>query len=331
MLNQTKKLNHRFCIAPMLDWTDKYCRYFHRLLSQHTVLYTEMVTTGALIHSDKHRFLQFNQEEHPVALQLGGSNPHDLMLCAQMAEEYGYDEVNLNIGCPSDRVQQGRFGACLMLEPELVAECIIKMQSVVSIPVTIKCRIGVDNNDSYAELINFITINQQAGCETFIIHARKAWLNGLSPKENREIPPLHYDVVYNVKKQFPELEIIINGGITSLNQTEQHLHYVDGVMLGREAYHNPYLLAEVDKRLFNSNATIKTREQVLKEFLPYIQTELENGRRLNNMTRHILGLFHGEYGARQWRRLLSEQAHKTNAKAELILQALALTQKNDVI
>ncbi|MFZ2724756.1 MAG: tRNA dihydrouridine(20/20a) synthase DusA [Methylococcaceae bacterium] len=323
----TKKLNRRFCVAPMLDWTDRHCRYFHRLLSQHAFLYTEMVTTGALLHGDAHRFLQYNNQEHPLALQLGGSNPHDLALCAKMAEDYYYDEVNLNIGCPSDRVQQGRFGACLMAEPQLVADCVSTMQHAVSIPITVKCRIGIDEQDSYQELLQFINTVAKTGCKTFIIHARKAWLNGLSPKQNRDIPPLRYDVVYQIKRDCPDLEIIINGGITTLEQTEQHLHYVDGVMLGREIYSHPYLLAEIDKRLFNESYPIKTREQVLMQLIPYIQQQLSEGRRLNTVTRHILGLFNGEYGAKQWRRYLSENVHKTGNTEDLVLKAFALTQK----
>lgn len=322
----TKTINHRFCVAPMLDWTDRHCRYFHRLLSAHALLYTEMVTTAALLHGDTHRFLQFNTAEHPLALQLAGSCPQDLASCARMAEDYYYDEINLNIGCPSDRVQQGRFGACLMAEPELVAACVAAMRQAVAIPITVKCRIGIDEQDSYQALLYFINTIASAGCTTFIIHARKAWLKGLSPKQNRDIPPLRYDIVYQIKKECPELEIIINGGINSLAQAEQQLHHVDGVMLGREVYSQPYLLAEVDKRLFGATATVKTREQIIMALIPYIQQQLGAGRRLNTMTRHILGLFHGEYGAKQWRRLLSENVAKINSDENLVLQAFALTQ-----
>jgi tRNA-dihydrouridine synthase A len=324
----TNKLSHRFCVAPMLDWTDRHCRYFHRLLSKNALLYTEMVTTGALIHGNSQRFLQFNPEEHPVALQLGGSNPRDLAICSKMAEDFGYEEVNLNIGCPSDRVQNGKFGACLMAEPQLVADCVATMQANVKIPVTVKSRIGIDERDSYEELTLFIDTVAQAGCETFIVHARKAWLKGLSPKENREVPPLRYDVVFQLKKDFPQLEIVINGGITTLEQSKTLLENVDGVMLGREVYQNPYLLAEVDNVLFGDNSPILSREDVVNALLPYISSQLQHPEmRLNSISRHILGLFHGEYGARLWRRFLSENACKSNANERILLSALALTQK----
>lgn len=311
----------------MLDWTDKHCRYFHRLLSKNALLYTEMVTTGALIHGNSQRFLQFNPEENPVALQLGGSNPRDLAICTKMAEDFGYDEVNLNVGCPSDRVQNGKFGACLMAEPQLVADCVAAMQANVKIPVTVKSRIGIDDRDSYEELTHFIDTVAQAECKTFIIHARKAWLKGLSPKENREVPPLRYDVVFQLKKDFPELEIVINGGITTLEQSMELLKNVDGVMLGREVYQNPYLLAAVDKLLFGDDAEIKSREQIIVEFLPYIQKNLASEVRLNSVIRHVLGLFHGEYGARLWRRYLSENACKSNANEQILLEALGCTRR----
>lgn len=322
-----KTLSHRFCVAPMLDWTDQHCRYFHRLLSKNALLYTEMVTTGALIHGNTQRFLQFNAEEHPVALQLGGSNPRDLAICARMAEEAGYDEVNLNVGCPSDRVQNGKFGACLMAETQLVGDCVAEMQANVKIPVTVKSRIGIDERDSYEELTLFIDTVAKAGCETFIIHARKAWLKGLSPKENREVPPLRYDVVFQLKQDFSELEIVINGGITTLAQSSELLNHVDGVMLGREVYQNPYLLAEVDSVLFGDDAPILSREQILMKLLPYIQEKIASEVRLNSVTRHILGLFHGEYGARLWRRYLSENICKTNTNEQILLNALELTRK----
>jgi tRNA-dihydrouridine synthase A len=316
----------RFSVAPMLDWTDRHCRYFHRLISQHALLYTEMVTTGALVHGDPHRFLQFNAAENPVAFQLGGSNPGDLATCAKMVEEYGYDEVNLNVGCPSDRVQNGRFGACLMAEPELVADCVAAMKQAVSIPVTVKSRIGIDDRDSYEELAHFISTVANAGCETFIIHARKAWLSGLSPKENRDIPPLRYDVVYRIKQDFPQLEIILNGGITTLDQAEDCLQHVDGVMVGREVYHNPYLLADVDRRFFGDIKEPRSREAIMQLLIPYIreQLELKNGVRLNSITRHILGLFHGEPGARGWRRHLSENVCKPGADINVLLDALRI-------
>ena len=309
----------------MLDWTNSHCRYFHRIISKQALLYTEMVTTGALIHGNAQRFLKFNSQENPIALQLGGSNPKDLALCARMAEEFGYNEVNLNVGCPSDRVQNGRFGACLMAEPKLVGDCVSAMQEAVKIPITVKSRIGIDEQDSYEELTKFVEIIANSGCETFIIHARKAWLKGLSPKENREIPPLRYDVVFQLKQDFPQLEIIINGGITTLEQSAELLKSVDGVMIGREAYQNPYLLAAVDSFLFNDDSQILSREQIVFELLPYIQRQLKNGVRLNSIARHILGLFHGEYGARLWRRYLSENAFKENVNEQIILNALNFT------
>ncbi|NOR70740.1 MAG: tRNA dihydrouridine(20/20a) synthase DusA [Methylomarinum sp.] len=313
---------HRFSIAPMLDWTDRHCRYFHRLLSNNALLYTEMVTTGAILNGDQQRFLGFNSAENPVAFQLGGSNPADLASCARIVEDYGYDEVNLNVGCPSDRVQNGRFGACLMAEPDLVAECVNAMQQVVSIPVTVKSRIGIDEQDSYEELVNFISTVSGAGCQTFIVHARKAWLKGLSPKQNREVPPLRYDVVYQIKKDFPDLIISLNGGLTSLEQSKEILQQVDGVMVGREAYHNPYLLAEVDAQLYDCTDSIKTRHQVVMELIPYIDQHIKEGGRLHSVSRHILGLFHGVSGARAWRRTLSEQATKKGADSTVVLEAL---------
>ncbi|MGZ8135961.1 MAG: tRNA dihydrouridine(20/20a) synthase DusA [Methylococcaceae bacterium] len=315
----------RFCVAPMMDWTDRHCRFFHRLLSQHALLYTEMVTTGALIHGDHHRFLHFNAAEHPLALQLGGSNPRELAICAKMAEDYGYDEVNLNVGCPSDRVQNGRFGACLMAEPELVAECVAAMSQAINIPVTVKSRIGIDDRDSYQELTHFIATLADAGCRTFIVHARKAWLKGLSPKQNREAPPLRYDIVYQLKIDFPQLEIILNGGVTSLDEAETILQHVDGVMVGREAYHNPYVLAEVDQRFFGVSADPVSRETVLELLIPYIQEQIKTGPRLNSVSRHILGLFHGEPGARGWRRYLSENVGKPGADENVLAEALKFT------
>ncbi len=314
--------SHRFSIAPMLDWTDKHCRYFHRLLTKKALLYTEMVTSGAILHGDSERFLAFNAAESPVAFQLGGSNPVDLARCAQLVEQYGYSEVNLNVGCPSDRVQNGRFGACLMAEPVLVAECISAMKELVSIPVTVKSRIGIDDHDSYAELVRFIATVAGGGCQDFIIHARKAWLKGLSPKQNREVPPLCYDIVYQIKQDFPELNISLNGGVTSLVAATDVLQYVDGVMVGREAYHNPYLLAQVDKQIYGISGDIKTRHQVVMELIPYIQQHMYEGGRLHNITRHILGLFHGVAGARFWRRCLSEKGTKKGANEAVLLEAL---------
>ncbi len=323
--NATKYKASRFCVAPMLDWTDRHCRFFHRLISQHAMLYTEMVTTGALIHADRHRFLQFDATENPLSFQLGGSNPHDLAICAKMIEDYGYAEVNLNVGCPSDRVQNGRFGACLMADPELVAECVAAMSQAVAIPVTVKSRIGIDERDSYPELVHFIATIASAGCETFIVHARKAWLSGLSPKQNREVPPLRYDLVYQLKKDFPQLEIIINGGIMSLDQAEDMLKHVDGVMMGREAYHNPYILAHVDKRFFASDSDPLSRPAIVALLIPYIQEQLKTDVRLNSVSRHILGLFHGQPGARGWRRYISENVGKSGVDENVILEALKFT------
>lgn len=313
---------HRFSVAPMLDWTDRHCRYFHRLLSHHALLYTEMVTTGAILHGNALRHLQFNPEEHPLALQLGGSNPADLAQCAKIAEDFGYDQVNLNVGCPSDRVQNGRFGACLMAEPELVAECVEAMRRNVQIPVTVKSRIGIDDRDSYEELVNFVGLVAASGCRTFIVHARKAWLSGLSPKENREVPPLRYEVVVQLKNDFPDLQIILNGGITSLDVSEKWLGHVDGVMLGREIYHNPYSLAQVDARIFQDDHPIKSRQEIVLTMLPYIESQLQEGVRLNSITRHMLGLFFGVEGARAWRRHLSENANKPVADKRVLLEAL---------
>jgi tRNA-dihydrouridine synthase A len=324
--NLLEKSHHAFSIAPMLDWTDRHCRYFHRLLTRHALLYNEMVTTGALIHGDRERFLQFDPAENPVAFQLGGSNPEDLAVCARMVEDHGYDEVNLNVGCPSDRVQNGRFGACLMAEPMLVAECVATMRQRVAIPVTVKSRIGIDDRDSYEELARFVTTVAEAGCDTFVVHARKAWLKGLSPKQNRDVPPLRYDVVFQLKKDFPDLQIILNGGITSLDQAEEVLTQVDGVMVGREAYHNPYLLAEVDKRIFGeASASSVSREEILYRLIPYIRRQLKNEARLHNVSRHILGLFHGAMGAKAWRRHISENARRHGADEMVLLEALNFT------
>ncbi len=313
----------RFSVAPMLDWTDRHCRYFHRLLSSQTLLYTEMVTTGAIIHG-RGDFLAYNEEEHPVALQLGGSNPQELALCAAQAEERGYDEVNLNVGCPSDRVQNGRFGACLMAEADLVAECIAAMKEKVSIPVTVKTRIGIDDLDSYEFLTDFVgRVAEKGGCEQFTIHARKAWLNGLSPKENREIPPLDYSRAYQIKQDFPHLSIAVNGGVKTLEEAQQHLVHLDGVMVGREAYQNPYILALVDQHIFNLNTPVKKRSQVVEEMYPYIEKQLTNGASLGHISRHMIGLFQSMPGARQWRRYISENAHKQGAGIEVIEAALA--------
>ncbi|WP_150050783.1 MULTISPECIES: tRNA dihydrouridine(20/20a) synthase DusA [Methylomonas] len=318
-------LSRRFCVAPMLDWTDSHCRYFFRLLSKRALLYSEMVTTGAILRGDAARHLRFNAEEQPVALQLGGSDPGDLAACARIGAEYGYAEINLNVGCPSDRVQNGRFGACLMAEPKLVADCVAAMHQAVPVPVTVKSRIGIDDKDSYPELLDFIATVSAAGCNTFIVHARKAWLSGLSPKQNREIPPLRYDVVAQLKRDFPHLEIVINGGITTLQTATSLLETVDGVMLGREAYHNPYILSQVDRELFGSDSPIPSRRDVVLALIPYVEQQLAQGARLNNIARHLLGLFHGANGARAWRRHLSEHAAKPGADARVLLRALEFT------
>lgn len=315
--------SHRLCLAPMLEWTDRHFRYFLRLISKRVFLYTEMITTNAVLRGDRERLLEYDPAEHPVALQLGGSDPEALAECAHIAAEYGYDEVNLNVGCPSDRVQNGRFGACLMAEPELVAECVAAMRQAVSIPVTVKTRIGIDDIDSYEHLAYFIQTVAAAGCQTFIIHARKAWLKGLSPRENREIPPLRYDVALQIKRDFPQLEIILNGGIMSLEESVGHLQDFDGVMLGRAAYHNPYILAEADQLLFGDAHPVLSRHEVLEAYLPYVEAELARGIRLQGISRHILGLFHGAPGGRLWRRHLSENAVRHGAGLE-VLQAAAV-------
>ncbi|WP_428604481.1 tRNA dihydrouridine(20/20a) synthase DusA [Sedimenticola sp.] len=314
-------IDRRLCIAPMLDWTDRYCRYFLRLITRHALLYTEMVTTGALLHGDQPRHLDFDPAEHPVALQLGGSDPVELATCARLAEQWGYDEVNLNVGCPSDRVQSGRFGACLMATPELVAEGVAAMRDATYLPVTVKHRIGIDELDSYEWLVKFVRTVAQAGCNTFIIHARKAWLNGLSPKENREIPPIRYDVVHRIKRDFPQLEIIINGGIATLDQAAQQLQQVDGVMIGREAYQNPWILAEADRRLYGDDHPIPSRHEIVEQLMPFAERSHAEGAPVNRISRHILGLFQGQPRARAWRRHISENAHRAGATPEVIREA----------
>lgn len=305
----------------MMDWTDRHCRYFLRLISRHTLLYTEMVTTGALLHGDRERLLGYHPDEHPLVLQLGGSVPHELALCARMGEDAGYDAINLNVGCPSPRVQTGRFGACLMAEPELVAESVAAMQDAVGIPVTVKHRIGIDELDSYEALCHFISTVAGAGCRTFIIHARKAWLQGLSPRENREKPPLRYDIVQKVKQDFPDLHIVLNGGIMNLEAAEDALAYCDGVMIGRAVYHDPYLLAEADQRFYGATEPVRSRHEVLEDLLPYIDDHMSRGGRLHAISRHILGLFHGVPGGRRWRRSISEQAGYTGSALDLLRQA----------
>ena len=306
----------------MLDWSDRHQRALMRVMSKHSLVYTEMVTTGALIHGDAARYLKFNQEEHPVALQLGGSDPKAMATCAVMAEDCGYDEVNINVGCPSDRVQNGAFGACLMAEPELVAENVVAMQAAVDIPVTVKNRIAIDEMEEEATLRRFLSIVSEAGCKTFLVHARKAWLKGLSPKQNRDVPPLNYELVYQMKREFPQLEIIINGGIKTLEESAEHLAHVDGVMVGREAYHNPYLMTEVDQRVYGDDAhDQQSRFEVLDAYMEYMQQQISEGVYLKSMSRHLLGLFTGEKGAKAWRRYISENAHKEGAGIEVIEKA----------
>jgi tRNA-dihydrouridine synthase A len=313
---------HKFCIAPMMDWTDRHDRVFLRQFTKHALLYTEMVTSAALEHGDANYLLQHHADENPVALQIGGSDPAELARAAKLGEEAGFDEINLNVGCPSERVQSGSFGACLMTDPPLVRDCISKMMEAVTVPVTVKCRIGVDDKDSEDELLDFINTVAAAGCSLFIIHARKAILSGLSPKENREVPPLNYERVFAIKKAFPELEIIINGGITNIDEVDQLLLQVDGVMLGREAYKNPYLLHQVDRRLFEGKKNNKSRIDYLEEYFPYMESELARGTPLIHMTRHILGLFKGQKGGKLYRRHLSENAYRENAGLEVVKDAI---------
>ncbi len=309
----------------MMDWTDRSCRFFHRLLTRRALLYTEMVTADAILHGKRAQLLDFSDEEHPVALQLGGSDPRKLADAAAIGAEWGYDEINLNVGCPSDRVQGGNFGACLMADPLLVARCVATMIEAVRVPVTVKCRIGIDDQDSEADFERFVMAVADAGCRTFIVHARKAWLQGLSPKENREIPPLDYARVWRLKEAHPELVVAINGGITSMAEAREHLRHVDGVMIGRAAYQTPWLLAEVDRALFGVEPpdSAATRLTVLEALKPYVAHHLERGGRLNNVTRHVLGLFHGQPRGRLFRRFLSEHGVGTTASADVLDAAIA--------
>ena len=319
--------DRRISVAPMMDWTDRHDRFFLRLISTRALLYTEMVTTGAVIHGDRRRLLGFDASEHPVAVQLGGSEPEELAEAARIAEDFGYDEVNMNVGCPSDRVQSGRFGACLMQEPDLVAACVEAMGKAVSVPVTVKCRIGVDDQDPEEALPAMARAVREAGCRTLIVHARKAWLKGLSPKENRDVPPLDYPLVYRLKQDMPEMEIIINGGVLDLDACVSHLEHVDGVMLGRAAYQTPYVLAEADRRFYDPSAPIPTRAEVIERFLPYVELELAAGTHLHAMTRHILGLYQGQPGARAFRRHISENAPRPGAGIEVLQDALAFVER----
>jgi len=310
-----------------MDWTDRHCRRFHRLLTRRTLLYSEMVPTGAILRGERARFLAFDPAEKPLALQLGGAEPAALARCAEIAEDWGYDEVNLNVGCPSDRVQNARFGACLMAEPALVADCVAAMRAATGLPVTVKHRIGIDARDSYEELAGFVETVAAAGCRSFAVHARKAWLQGLSPKQNREIPPLRYELVYRLKRDFPDLEIVINGGIPDLDAALAHLERVDGAMLGRAAYQDPWILAEADSRIFGAPDPLQTREEAVAALLPYLSAQQAAGTPVKAVTRHILGLFNGLPGARAWRRHLSEAAARPGAGPEVVEQALERLQE----
>jgi len=316
--------DHRFSVAPMMEWTDRHCRVFHRCLTAHARLYTEMVTAPAVVHGDRERLLGFSDVEHPVALQIGGSEPAELAEAARIGADAGYDEINLNVGCPSDRVQSGSFGACLMREPELVARSVAAMKQAMAVPVTVKCRIGVDDQVPADVLPAFAAQVKEAGADALIVHARMAWLNGLSPKENRDVPPLDYPLVYALKQAHPDWPISINGGIQSLEETEEHLKFMDGVMMGRTAYHEPYVLADVDQRLFGRDTPVPSRHEVLQRFLPYVEQQMGQGVRLNAMARHVLGLFHGAPGARSFRRHLSEQMHKEEAGPDVLRHAAAM-------
>jgi tRNA-dihydrouridine synthase A len=317
-------LNRRFCIAPMMDWTDRHCRFFHRLLTRRALIYTEMVTTGAVLHGDRERLIGFDPAEQPVALQLGGCDPTALARCARIGADFGYAEINLNIGCPSERVQEGRFGACLMAEPALVADCIAAMKAAVAIPVTVKCRIGIDDQDPEVALESLTSAVEAAGVDALIVHARKAWLAGLSPRENRDVPPLDYNLVFRLKAAHPRLPIVINGGIASVEAARELLTRVDGVMMGRAAYQEPWRLLTVDPLFFNESAPFINAKAAAHAFMPYLARELTGGLRLHAMTRHLLGLFHGVPGARAFRRHLSTAAVKPDASAEVLAEALAL-------
>ncbi len=322
-------IERRISVAPMMDWTDRHCRYFHRLISPNALLYTEMVTTGALLHGDAERFLRFDKSEHPVVLQLGGSDADALARCAEMGQARGYDEINLNCGCPSDRVQNGRFGACLMKEPDHVTNCISAMIGAVDIPVTVKCRIGIDDQDDFEFLDQFVGKIADKGCKIFIIHARKAWLKGLSPKENREKPPLMYDRAAEIKQKYPDLEIILNGGITDIETIKNQLKVFDGLMIGREAYSNPYFLAEIERKIFG-NHSIQGREKIARAMADYAAKQREeHGTPVKSITRHILGLFHHQPGAKIWKRALSTLPYQDGANETVILEALEL--RNEAI
>ncbi len=315
--------DRRLCVAPMMDWTDRHCRRLLRLVAPRALLYTEMVTSAAVVNGDDERLLRFDPAEHPVALQLGGSDPSELATAARMGAQRGYDEINLNVGCPSSRVQAGRFGACLMLEPELVADCVRAMREAVTVPVTVKSRIGVDDREDYQFLRRFVDIVSDAGCTTFIVHARKAVLTGLSPKENRSVPPLNYPRVYDLKRDFPNVTVILNGGVTTRAECDEHLRHVDGVMIGRQAYQQPWLLTELADLTEVASTPARSRHEVVTAMLPYVEQELARGTLLKHISRHMLGLFAGQPGARAWRRYLSENAHRQGADGSLLTGALA--------
>jgi tRNA-dihydrouridine synthase A len=324
-----KHLDRRVSVAPMMDYTDRHCRYFLRLLSPSALLYTEMITAAAIVRGDVARLLEFHPAEHPVALQLGGSNPDELARAARAGAEFGYDEINLNCGCPSDRVQSGRFGACLMGEPSLVAECVSAMRGAVEVPVTVKCRIGIEPMphtalDTYEFLVQFVNSVAQSGCQVFVVHARQAVLNGLSPKENREIPPLQYDVVRQLREDFPALTFVVNGGLRTLEDALEHLRVFDGVMIGREAYSNPYLLALLHRAVVDPQWSLPSREEIVERYVPYVQDRLGEGHRLRSMVRHVQGLYAGLPRVRSWRRFISEGAAAPDARAELLIDALQI-------
>jgi tRNA-dihydrouridine synthase A len=320
----------RFSVAPMMEWTDRHCRFFHRLLTRRALLYTEMLTTGAIIHGDRERLLAFNDVEHPVAVQLGGSDPRALAECARIAEDFGYDEANLNVGCPSDRVQEGRFGACLMAEPQLVGDCVAAMKAAVRIPVTVKSRIGIDEQDPEAALEELTCSVKAARADALIVHARKAWLAGLSPKENREVPPLDYERVYRLKAAHPDLPIVLNGGIVTAEQALAHIGRVNGVMMGRAAYQEPWRLLSVDALLFGEDAAFASQRAAVEAFIPYVEAELTRGTRLHSITRHMLGLFQGLPGARAYRRHLATEAVKPGAGPDVLREALDLVRDRAV-
>ncbi len=319
----TDTIDRRISVAPMMERTDRHCRYLLRLISRHALLYTEMITTGAVLHGDTHRLLRFDQSEHPVALQLGGGDPAELAACAAIAREYGYDEINLNVGCPSNRVRTGRFGACLMADPGLVGRCVAAMNGAAGVPVTVKCRVGIDERDSYDDLRRFVETVAAAGCGVFIVHARKAWLSGLSPKQNREVPPLDYAAIHRLKDDHPQLCVVVNGGVTSAAEAAAQLGRVDGVMIGREAYRNPFVLAAVERRVIGGAGPAPTRQSIVADYVAYVRRQLAEGVPVHRMTRHMLGLFQGVPGARAWRRHLSENAYQSGAGASVIEEAAA--------